>query len=237
MLCSIVVHHPPLLTITISAVVFTYWWLPFPSSILQYESEFQYKNKLALGLSYWSSDWNAELSMQGAQVRSLVGELRSHMLLGTVGKKEECYWPFSSLYLYYLFYPIALYSLPSSFTFFLKVFPFWSLWYRNSFFNKFFKRASGRCRIPLPLICWQLFSNGLHAFLKCCFIFTFLYGPFWRIRWQSNSFIFVNYLIFAWSLENFCFSIFEIKKCCSDVPLSWSFRVPAPRCLIRPSAV
>ena len=85
------VYPPPLLTVTISAVVFTYWWLPFPSSILQYESEFQYKNKLALGLSCWFSDWDAELSMQGAQVRSLVGELRSHMLHGTVGEKGECY--------------------------------------------------------------------------------------------------------------------------------------------------
>ena len=85
------VYHPPLLTVTISAVVFTYWWLPFPSSILPYESLFQYKNKLALGLSGWPSDWGAELSMQGAQVQSLVGELRSHMLPGTVGKKGECY--------------------------------------------------------------------------------------------------------------------------------------------------
>ena len=85
------VYHPPLLTVTISAVVFTYWWLPFPSSILPYESLFQYKNKLALGLSGWPSDWDAELSMQGAQVQSLVGELRSHMLPGTVGKKGECY--------------------------------------------------------------------------------------------------------------------------------------------------
>ena len=110
--CSVMVYHPPLLSVTISAVVFTYW-LPFPSFILQYESEFQYGNKLALGLSCWSNDWDAELSMQGAQVRSLVGELGSHMLHGTVGKKEDSYWAFSSLFIL-----TQIFILPYSFMFF-----------------------------------------------------------------------------------------------------------------------
>ena len=32
------------------------------------------------GLSWWSRWWDTELSLQGAQVQSLVGELRPHML-------------------------------------------------------------------------------------------------------------------------------------------------------------
>ena len=33
------------------------------------------------GLPWWSSDWDSALPMQGRQVQSLVGELRSYMPL------------------------------------------------------------------------------------------------------------------------------------------------------------
>ena len=37
------------------------------------------KKKIRQGLSWWSSGYNSMLPMQGAEVRSLVRELRSHM--------------------------------------------------------------------------------------------------------------------------------------------------------------
>ena len=41
-----------------------------------------------MGLSWWSSDLRLQLPMQGAQVQSLVGELRSNMLCSLAKKKK-----------------------------------------------------------------------------------------------------------------------------------------------------
>ena len=40
------------------------------------------------GLPWWSSGYDSALPLQGVQVRSLVRELRSHMLRGTAKKKK-----------------------------------------------------------------------------------------------------------------------------------------------------
>ena len=42
-----------------------------------------------MGPAWWFSDWDSELSLQGAQVQSLVRELESCMLYSTVQKKKE----------------------------------------------------------------------------------------------------------------------------------------------------
>ena len=42
-----------------------------------------------LGLPWRSSGWHSALPMQGARVRSLVGELGSHMLHGAAKKKKK----------------------------------------------------------------------------------------------------------------------------------------------------
>ena len=44
---------------------------------------------LGLGLSWQSSDWDSVLSMQGAWVQSLVGELGFYMLSGVAGKQNK----------------------------------------------------------------------------------------------------------------------------------------------------
>ena len=41
------------------------------------------------GPPWWSSSCNSELPLQGVQVRSLIGDLRSHMLHGRARKKER----------------------------------------------------------------------------------------------------------------------------------------------------
>ena len=46
-------------------------------------------NRRNQGLLWRSSSCNSELPLQGVQVWSLVGELRSHMLRGTARKKER----------------------------------------------------------------------------------------------------------------------------------------------------
>ena len=42
-----------------------------------------------MGPAWWFSDWDSELSLQGAQVQSLVRELESYMLYSTVQKKRK----------------------------------------------------------------------------------------------------------------------------------------------------
>lgn len=48
------------------------------------------KKETAEGFPWQSSGWDAVLLMQGVQVRALIEELRSHMLLRAPGKKALC---------------------------------------------------------------------------------------------------------------------------------------------------
>lgn len=51
-----------------------------------YEGAFK---KESIGLPWWSGGWDSELLTQGAQVQSLVGQLRSHMLHAITKKTKQ----------------------------------------------------------------------------------------------------------------------------------------------------